>query len=68
MKGGEKNELQKMNFFVLIEAFRLLIFGTITVLVIILMPEGITEAWDYLKSSLSGRLAFKKDITLSVKE
>jgi hypothetical protein len=31
-------------------------------------PEGITEAWDYIKSSLSGRLAFKKDVTLFAKE
>ena len=32
-----------------LEMFRPLIFGTITVLIIILMPEGITEIWIYIK-------------------
>jgi branched-chain amino acid transport system permease protein len=38
-----------------LEAFRPLIFGTITVLIIILMPEGITEIWDLIKTSYSRR-------------
>ena len=51
-----------------LEAFRPLIFGTITVLIIILMPEGITEIWSYIKTAYLRRFKIKDHTVLTKTE